>query len=287
MVPTTVIDALAKAAQEHTELHWMALIDAAFDYPGNDAAPYRSQGQGINCYAIQACQGLEKAAPWLLPLGWNEPDQAQLRTLIRHCTGRPMLSVIASDHPPQALKEQWKNLHWATDADGQRMLLRFADTRVLPVLPQVLTPEQWAAWTAPLAQWWTIDRSGKPASCPLAARDVAPCSEIALTQAQLNQLLQAAEPDAVIQLLKEKMSDIVPKDLLKSRLHDMIAASCALAQAHGIDNFSDVVALAVAACLTKGNSNHDPRLPLLLREREWQTGELGEKLVDAGVVQAD
>ena len=268
---------ILRAAQP--ELHWSALIDSAFDYPETDQAPYHADA--LNCYDAEIFEGLHNAAPCLLPL---PEDESSVTRVLWHCRGRPMLSIVASVAPPSALIKSWLPLHWVYDDDDQRMLLRIADTRVAPVLARVLTPAQWAAWTARLAHWLIIDRAGQLTHCPLAEPDVTQDASLRLTRAQLDQLVHAAEPDAVIDLLAQGMPDILPATLPKSQLYAMVAESCALGHLCGVEGHSDIVALAVAACLSEGRSNRDPRLPGLLRAAQWASGELGEFLVNEGFV---
>lgn len=282
MAISTAIALLSAHMKAQPDLHWAALVDGAFDYPSTELAPYAATG--INCYMLDAFEGLQAAAPWLMPLSSSDPDQQQLRKLLRHCKERPMLSFVASREPTMTLKEGWANLHWICTADEQRMLLRMADTRILPMLPQVLTAAQWAAFTAPLEHWLLINREGQLVTCPLAAKDTTSSTKIELTQAQLDTLLQAAEADAVIDLFVENMPEIIPADIKKSQLYNLIDESCQLAQAYQIQTFSDTVSLAVAACLTSGESNKDPKLLALLGAGEWTPSKLGEAILDENII---
>ena len=175
-----------------------------------------------------------------------------------------MLSFVASRQPIEKLKNDWANLHWISTADAQRMLLRFADTRILPILSQALTSAQWAAFTAHLDSWHFINREGKLESCTLAPENINATIDIQLSQDQLDTLLQAAEPDAVIDLLAEGMPELIPPDLKKSEFHALITESCKLGKQYAIAAFPDTVSLSVAACLTRGLSNSDPKLLKIL-----------------------
>jgi hypothetical protein len=277
-VLTGVSNTLAAMRSAQPELYWSALIDSAFDYPGAAPAPYSAGA--LNCYDAEAFEGLRQLAPCLVPL--PEDDHGVAR-LLWHCRERPMLSILASTAPPAALVEAWLPLHWVHDDDNQRMLLRVADTRVVPVLARVLTPAQWAAWTASIAHWLIIDRSGQLVTCSLAEQSAAPETSIQLTRAQLDQMILAAEPDAIIDLLAQSMPDVLPATLPKSQLYGLIAESCALAHRCGVEVYSDIVALAVAACISEGRSNQNGRLPALLRAAQWAPGGLGELLLDEAI----
>lgn len=264
------------------ELHWAALIDSAFDYPAGAELPYTAGS--INCYQGDAFAGLQKAAPWLMPLGGGNDDEALLRSVLRHCGARPMVSIVGCRVPLDRLADHWRPLHRVRAVDEQRMLLRIADTRVLNVLPRILRPSQWAAYTAPLAHWLALDRTGKFIPLALAPQDTAADGTIALSQQQVDDMLLASQPDAVIDLLKDTMADIVPGDILHSDLYRMIHDSCTLAAKHGVQVFADTFALAVAACLTNGETNHRSEVRALLGAGQWRRGELGEELVQAGLV---
>src|SRR5450830_566133 len=110
-----VLTQLNEYARLQPDLHWAALVDAAFDYPASDEAPYTLEG--INCYLLDEYQGLKAAAPWLMPFSPDDSDQSTLRRLLKHCKERPMLSFVASYKSAVALKEDWANLHWITDLD--------------------------------------------------------------------------------------------------------------------------------------------------------------------------
>jgi uncharacterized protein (DUF2345 family) len=163
--------------------------------------------------------------------------------------------------------------------DHERMLLRLADTRVLAVLPHILEPTQWRAYTEPLAYWLVLERDGLFTSLKMAQEDIKSDEVIRLRQPQINTLLQASQPDAIIALLRETMSDIVPNEIRNSALHALITASCELSVAHGIEVFADTFALAVAACLTMGETKNSTEVKRLLSRRHWQTGESGDHSV--------
>lgn len=276
-----VLAKMIELAQEQPDLRWAALIDAAFDYPSPNQAPYSSHG--INCYGSAEYEGLEKAAPILLPI---DPvnDQAFLSQLLRHCHDRPMISFLASRVELEELCKSWCPLHWITAVDHQRMILRLADTRTLAALPQVLTPAQWAAISGQLATWVIVDRTGAPASLPLPGSDLLKVSAIHLEHNQLSTLLEVAEPDNILSLLSESMSDVLPKDMPGSARHIMVSKSCELARRFEISNWSDVVSLSVAAFLTKGFTTRDEQLADYLSQKQWTPGDLGSSLVSEELI---
>lgn len=279
---SAAIDTLGMLTAAQSGLHWAALIDSAFDYPASETLPYAAGS--INCYSTNEFEGLQKAAPLLMPIPSHQRSDAHLRGILRHCAARPMVSFVASRIPLAELSEHWRSLHRVSVVDEQKMLLRFADTRVLSVLPEILTPSQWLSYSAPLASWLVLERTGTFTEIALAPAGALPDQEIKLSEYQVDALLAASQPDAIIELLKNSMSDVVPDSLRNSAFYELIRGSCQLAALHGIELFADVFSLAVAACLTMGETNRSPEVDALLHARRWPAGDLGDALVAEGLV---
>jgi hypothetical protein len=273
---SAILKELLALAAAHPEAHWAALVDAAFDYPVATEKPYWHSG--INCYDSPEYEGLGKAAPMLIPIDIYN-DQEFVSRLVHHCHDRPMISFLASRVALNDLCDAWRPLHWITAVDDQRMLLRLADTRVLSGLSQALKPDQWAAIAAPVACWVAVNRTGRLKSLNLPKPDELRAQKIQLDQDQLGTLLASAEPDNVLSLISESMSDVFPAGMRGSQRYEMVSESCALARKHGIENWSDIVSLSVAAFLTKGELNQDKSLADYLARRQWAPGDLGTCLV--------
>ncbi len=276
-----VLAEMTVLAQEQPDLRWAALIDSAFDYPSAEQTAYSNHAR--NCYDSATYDGLEKAAPMLVPI---DPinDQAFLVPLLKHCNGRPMISFLASHIEVEELLESWRPLHWISAVDHQRMILRLADTRTLAALPNVLTPTQWAAISGHLARWVIINRTGTLTSLPLPEPNTLKASAIHLDQNQLSALLNVAEPDNILSLLSESMSEILPEEMSGSERHIMVSKSCDLARKFEIKNWPDLVSLSVAAFLTKGLTSRDEKLADYLTRKQWSPGDLGVSLVSEGFV---
>jgi hypothetical protein len=98
---------------------------------------------------------------------------------------------------------------------------------VLPVLHEVLEPTQRAEFFGCASGWWHIDRHGELQALPLlqpepAAPEFRP--PLRLTALQEQQLLDAAEPDAVLQLLRQH--DAQTLDTVASTERYDFAKSC-------------------------------------------------------------
>lgn len=278
---SAAIKSLDAFAAAQPELQWGALVDSAFDYPASEDLPYVSGS--INCYLMPGLSGLQKAAPRLVPIDIRG-DKSHLRAVLQHCQARPMISILGSRIPLAALSDYWQPIYKVAVADHQGMLLRFGDTRVLSVLPGILLPAQWFSIAAPLAHWLVLDREGRFAPLPIASGETGSDRSIKLSQQQIDSLLSASQPDAIIDLLRTEMADIIPVDIRNSALHELVRDSCQLAAAHEIDTFSDTFSLAVAACLTQGVSTRNPMVADLLRSKNWSPGDLGMKMLSEGLV---
>jgi hypothetical protein len=279
-VPRSV-DKIIEVVISKPELTWAALIDTAFDYGRGKSI--RDLESFINCYDYPELHDLSAVAPCLIALRSGSDLRTQVTRLIRHCQGRSMLSFVGTMESLADISAQWRPMHKVSVVDEHQMLLRFADTRVLSYLPQVLTLSQWGAICGAVSHWTYLNRSGRMVSC-----DIPDMSDrrgkVSITKEQLESLLNASHPDALMALIGESMCDIVPIDRPVSERYRMIFDSCELTKIYGITDNADVLSLAVAAYLTKGQSNVDQRLVSLLQQRAWAVGSLGNAIVDAEII---
>lgn len=275
-------DRLEDCIQAHPPCTWAALVDTAFDH--GRATPALRRHDTFNCYDFPDLKGLAGAAPCLLVLpGSHAPGfKTALRALLHHCSGRPMLSFVAlrQDTTPRQAVEHWHPLHWAHTSDGQKLLLRFADTRTLAALPAVLAPPQWAAWTAPLSAWYAVDRTGAIAALPWpdGTASSAAARTLDIGDAQLAAFVESSEPDAALQFLREHLPDILPAGMTGHGFYRQASQALDRARQHGIANWGDQMALVAAALMSGGMLLRAPALDALLAARGWQPGQLGPHL---------
>lgn len=280
-VSTTLLAQIA----ERPDLFWSLLIDKAFDHEQEQALPIT----GTNCYDNEHTTELMEVAPWLLT--FYSPGQsvaAAKQVLYRwlsHCSGRPMLSIVASKETAQKIADGWISTHFVEVSDGQKFLLRLADTRVLASLPELLTNEQWAALTSPLSLWLAIDREGELTSYSFGPAQTIPIqAPLKLSDEQVDGFVKAAESDAMIDYLADNMGDIVPHDLTPAQLYANISDTLALARQYEVTMWPDKFSMIVAACLTVGEINRDPMLIKLLNDRKWKANELGEAMAESDLL---
>jgi len=82
---------------------------------------------------------------------------------------------------------------------------RFADTRILAHLPSVLTPQQWGEMTSLVGRWVFLDRRGEEVvlALPEDRESLTPENkQFKLSSEQLEVLIDAAEPDMLLDLIK-------------------------------------------------------------------------------------
>lgn len=264
----------------HRHTRWYALVDGAFDH---GAKPYSDLLGAINCYKDEPVVGLSEVAPLLVPLANQSTAQTALANLLVHCSGRPMISLVASTGSAQDIVNSWRSVYWAHLPESQKMLVRFADTRVALELPRVLRADQWQAYCAPVAAWISIGRAGKPHLLPR-PKSNAIARRLELDQQQLDALMNRAQPDAVLDFMRREMPGAVSPALQPSAAYAHVAHTCAQAAAYGIENLVDI---AVLAAVTEGLDNEAPAMETIqnvLKTQTWTAGNLGQALLDQGAI---
>ncbi|WP_369951882.1 DUF4123 domain-containing protein [Ralstonia syzygii] len=266
--PDTWLNGLLQTIESAPDAHWYALVDGVFDYGGK---PFASPVQSVPLYGpASTLHALLPALPYLLPLDRRAgADQRALITALgMHCQGRPMLSFLASRQPADELVRLWLPcLQPVVADDGSRYLLRFADTRVLPALPGALNPAAWAQLTAPLMHWCYVDRAGTLATLRLAEPHAEPAAypsePLILPQSDIDRMIDAAMPDAVLDLMDRESPSVLPTEG-KAEAYRRVAQACALAKAHRVDATPDIVQLAICSLATGGAGLRAPELLALL-----------------------
>jgi hypothetical protein len=259
--------------------HWYALVDLAFD---EGVHQWPLAVNPLHLYADGHLAQLRSVSPVLSEVPVDQPDKAakMLRRLIRHAGGRPMLSLMGAALPIAELTQAMQHVLEVETADGQPFLLRLADTRVLPTLPLTLTTAHWAQICAPLDSWLVVDRFGALAKLPMPRQQghgVKPASCIRLDDHELSAVLQAGEADALIQAVHESDAQCLPQRS-RAALHGEVHHVCTLAQAYGIEDAPDRLALVLANRLAGGELWRDARLARWLEQGRWPAGGLSDAL---------
>ncbi|WP_197329277.1 DUF4123 domain-containing protein [Ralstonia syzygii] len=279
-------DGLLQTVLGAPQVHWFALVDGAFD---QDGTPFVSPEGQVPLYGRSSTlHDLLPAPPYLVPL--NRRSGADLRAMVTalgtHCQGRPMLSFLASWKSADELVHLWQPcLQPVVVVDeGARYLLRFADTRVLSALPGVLDPAAWARLTAPLMHWCYVGRAGTLETLWLAESRAEPPTystrPLVLSQSDVDRLIEAALPDAILDLMDRQAPGSLPK-VGKATVYRLVAGARALARAHRVEAAPDIVLLASHALATGGAGLQAPELLAVLGEPQRAPGALRNYLLSA------
>jgi hypothetical protein len=269
------LDLFLSVITDGKQNNFAALVDTGFDH-FKGVPPFAAEK--VNCYTGLTLEKLQVAAPCLIPFSRDNARDI-LPRLVEHCAGRPMLSFItlAPTADCEKIANQWEPLHWAHTSDGQQFLLRFADTRILPYLASVLTPEQWRTWGQNVLAWHHIDRRGWIRPLFLVNTKGQLVKKTELDDAQFARIVELGEADATLDAMGRNAPDIIPEEMTGSQLYQLMEDALQKARAAGIENESDRRTLIALAFVSQGSLLHIPELDAFLEKGQWEP----EKLMDA------
>lgn len=215
--------------------HW-ALVDVAL--VGAEkfiSAAHRQQWSPMNALANTPLEAFGDVAPRLIEVSVvPQQRKAQIDQLLQLTAGAPALSFLRSVYPDRSLQMVFDYLAIAQIQDRPRAVhLRFADTRVLAGLLEMLSPNQQQRVTHIVRDWRWFDRSGqwqswsiKPTSAALTEMDSQ--THLHLSGSQFSQLLDQAEADGFFQRLTLEHPTLV---LTQQRMefHQRLTAALSIA----------------------------------------------------------
>jgi hypothetical protein len=184
-------------------------------------------------------EDLMRISPCLVSLP-ELPEQrdAVCSALLQRTNGRPMFSVLRTTtyRLAELASHLRRQLEARTD-DGEAFLVRFADTRCLPMWTDVLTTAQRARFFAGIDAWWFFDRKG--ALVPVealasVAGDEQPHESVAADEkpyqvdaSQLASLKLAAKVDTLIFHIRQRPESFGQLMDSPSRVHACVSAAMA------------------------------------------------------------
>lgn len=191
-----------------------------------------------------ACE--DGATPFVIRIDGRPDEGARARPLHAVCqTGQwaCALHLIDSPLPLQGLAHALSERCLARLSDGQEMLLRYFDTRVLAAMCDVLRPTQMQDLVSCTSAWWFANRGGEWASMnvlgwPGEERFQAPWQ---LSLEQEHALLDASEADAMIDLLTRQGQPALLA-LPYGERYPAIRELLAQGKAWGLDGITDLSA---------------------------------------------
>jgi len=243
------------------------LLDASFDQNLLAAFPWRQHIEG-GLYDDTRLTGLKAVAPHLLGLP-DEPEKqlTWLKELVASCSGKPMLSVLSSAIPAQVLITHIRPYLFARTEDSLEWPVRWADTRVLPVLISALTPAERRHLMAPIHAWSCLDRSGEmlewsgeslPSPVP-ADFDCWP-----LDDARFSHLVAEAEADGIIGALYDTQPDLFDMQEAAAN-HACVKKHLAIASQFGIDGAGARRHFAMLALMLIDEFTEHPAMQAILK----------------------
>jgi hypothetical protein len=202
----------------------------------------------------------EETLPELAPLLIDVSIESETtRKVIEETTRigqlKPCVSKLEANLPLFPLTEQLAAFHLVSMPNGKDMLMRWYDTRILPVWLDVLHPVQRAYFARGITRWVSIDRFGIEQEHDISIPDGCQPSNmhapLRLDEHQAARLLTHAEPDALIHQLRkthcEYIGSIPPRTL-----HTFVETYWQMARKHGLNEQTDQLDLLQLAFYTSG-----------------------------------
>jgi hypothetical protein len=195
----------------------------------------------------------------------------------------PCVSTLEATLPLVPLAGQFTPFHLVETPDGRSMLMRWYDTRILPVWLNILTAEQHMFFVRNITRWTSIDRFGveqlhlhSEQGTETAAADPTP---LRLDERQAGQLFAAAEPDALIFELRKTIRtelDRIPQHLL----YPFVQSHWQMARQQGLHDQDDQIPILMLALYTSGAFIAHPGAAELFTPRS-ELGASFSKRIDA------
>ena len=175
------------------------LIDGAF-LPGLHKL-LASECKSLLFASLPGCnEQTADASPFLTP---HKPQDKRMRSLLRRCSGWPMLSVIETAESLAQLSARLSA--WCViEADDQLFNFRFPDTRRLPAIFRTLDAAQRAQFTGPAARWSYIGRDSSWSDLDVTSVGAEPVSNPVLDSGQFAALLDDSRVDEMLVLLGDR-----------------------------------------------------------------------------------
>lgn len=210
----------------------------------------------------QAESNLKDITPLLVEYAKDGTGSELSGEIERLGVARPAVSLVASHLPLQDLALHFRAFHLIkVPQKGRReMLLRWYDTRILPVWLDLLTTAQRKAFLAGIHQWQYFDRFGdlKEWVIPAMPGEKLPAlPPLRLDQDQYARLLDASEPDVAIAQLRRIMPDEMRRVPFRD-LFPFISMHLADSRAHGVQQLDDQVQYLLLALYTSGGFRNHP-----------------------------
>lgn len=254
-------DVLSWMQSEPSATYW-ALVDVALLGASTfKTAARRHQWPVISALTNTPLEAFGEVAPHLIAIHQGaDQRQEQIKQLLQLTTGTPALSWLRSAYPVRALQMLFGYLGKAQIQDRPKPVhIRFADTRILPGLLNILSANQQRRVLDIVQDWCWFDRYGHFHG-QLVQHDsvaaVAMDSEayLHLSTEQFDQLFSDAEADGMFYKLTLKRPELVPQQQ-RAAFRQRLAASLSVAREMNLSTEEDRW-LFVLLSLTYGDEFH-------------------------------
>lgn len=199
---------------------------------------------------------LERVCDWAMQLAYRAP----------------CLCWMESTLAAKPFAEHLRNFHTVALSEGQRMMMRWYDTRILPAWLACLNPEQAKQFTASMFSLQYVNRFGETATpfettSPVAAPETPPFGKtlIALTDTQYAMLIDASDTDTLVSHLRRVITDETNK-LTPRILFEFVGKYQQRAVEAGIDDLDRQTQYVLLALYTSGKGVEHPACVALMKK---------------------
>jgi len=220
------------------------------------------------------------AAPQLLVLPDDLPEQDDyLQKATDACSGKPMLSFMASCLSADSLQNHLAPYLVARTADGIEWPIRWGDTRGLPGLIDALDVKLRTHLLSPLYAWWSIDRRGRfvaragtaDPTPPPAGFDALPISDAIFAR-----LVDQGEADAILASIHDIQPDVL-KQRAPAECHALVGKHMLIADQHGISAAGARQHFCTLSLVLADDFTRHPAMAILL-QRTLQGGDYAKEI---------
>lgn len=212
----------------------------------------------------QAEQKHPEIAPLLLH--WPEDESVNARQMRRDirslASEKPAVSIIESDMAMEELSEHLRKFHLVKLPNGREMLLRWYDTRILPVWVDIMAPSQAQGFFSGVNRWRMYDRYGEEVDLTIQvkeARELPALSPYAIDEAQYARLIEACGADVLIAHLRDVIPDEIRR-LSHRVLYPFVTDHLDAARRQGLESLDDQTQYMLLALYTSGEFLSHPHV---------------------------
>ncbi|MEO8154491.1 MAG: DUF4123 domain-containing protein [Rhizobacter sp.] len=233
-------------------------------------------------------ESLIEIAPLLIPVNGLDADTRRrvFEWAEKLAYTAPCLTWFETDASPQDMARHLRQFHVVGLTEGQSMLMRWYDTRILPVWFACLTREQAQMFAARVTRWAYVDRFGEVSvlatESPAAGFPPDPPfgePSIKLTDAQYGMLVDATELDVLVKHLRQIIPDETKR--VPSRVFtEFVSKHQQAAIAAGFDDIDRQAQYVVLALYTSGKCIESPEFKALLTTPPLGFDELAKGIQD-------